>query len=144
MTLELSIRYVHFLGIFLLAATLITQNLWLGSRVEKHLFRKLVTIDGVYGASAAVVILTGLTMWLWVGKPSVFYTQNNLFLLKFGLFIVVGLLSAVPTLFFIRQRKSTREFIDIPSILIGIKRLELALLMFIPLLAVLMARGIQW
>lgn len=142
MTLELFIRYTHFIGIVCLAGMLISQNLMMSKVVDNQTLRKLTIADSIYGISALVILGAGLSLWLWVGKPSSFYSGNAIFHIKLSLFIVVGLLSIIPTVFFMRNRKNNAAQVNIPSYVIFVKRVELVLLLFIPLLAVLMARGV--
>ena len=142
MTLELLIRYVHFIGIFSLSGMLISQNLLVAKQVNNGTLRKLIIADGIYGFSALIILVAGLSLWFWVGKPSSFYSGNPIFHAKLSIFVVVGLLSVIPTTFFIGNRKNNAALIDIPGYVILVKRLELCLLLLIPLFAVLMVRGI--
>lgn len=72
---------------------------------------------------------------------------NSLFHAKLGLFILVGLLSILPTLVFIKWRSTVKAGqVPAPSarqvlLVTWSIRLELLLLLVIPLLAALMARG---
>ncbi|MFT6133793.1 MAG: putative membrane protein [Cyclobacteriaceae bacterium] len=43
--------------------------------IRLHILQKL---DGVYGMSSIIVVVTGLLMWLEVGKHSVFYERDGL------------------------------------------------------------------
>ena len=99
-------------------------------------------MDVVYGIAAVLTLLLGLTLWLWVGKPSEFYSLNPIFQFKLGLFFLLALLSIYPTMFFLRNRKSTADAIEVPPAIGLLTKLELVLLFIIPLLAFLMARGI--
>lgn len=139
---ELVVRYFHFLGIICLASMLVCQNILLSKQLSGGQLRKLAVIDALYGVSALVILATGLSMWLFVGKPSEFYSQNMVFHIKFTLFLLVALLSIIPTIFFLKNRKTTESEKAVPSKIILFKRLELIVLIVIPLLAVLMARGI--
>ncbi|MGM0562979.1 MAG: DUF2214 family protein [Pseudomonadota bacterium] len=139
---EVVIRYVHFLSIFVLFALLTSEHLLLKPQVSRADIKRLAIIDLAYGITALVVLGAGLALWLGVGKPAEFYTKNPVFHAKFGLFILIGLLSIGPTVFFIKQRKTTAETIAVPRALIHLIRLELTLLVLMPLLAVLMAKGI--
>lgn len=140
--MDILIRYLHLLGIIVLVGAIIIENMAISNKISQEDVRNLVKVDAVYGISAAVVLLCGLALWLWVGKPSGFYTANPIFHAKLGLFLLVGLLSLYPTLFLLRQRKSSKEVIIVPPMLIVTLRLELILLAIIPMLAFLMARGI--
>jgi len=77
------------------------------------------------------------------GKPAVYYTKNWVFHTKITLFLLVGLLSIYPTVFFIKNRKgNSQEIVEVPGAVIWTLRIELTLLLIIPLLAGLMAHGV--
>lgn len=104
---------------------------------------RLSRIDAVYGLAALTLLGVGLTLWLsGVSKPSIYYTQNWIFILKISLFGTIGLLSVYPTIFFLKNRGSKEEKIKIPSSIFWMLRFELLILFIIPLLAGLMARGV--
>lgn len=140
--LDLLIRYAHFLGIMIVFASLFSEHLLLKPEIDKQTLKKLLVVDGVYGASAIVVFIMGGMLWFSVGKPAEFYSANPLLHVKVSLFILVGLLSIVPTVFFMKHRKVDAMAISVPKKIIMIIRFELALLLVIPLLAVLMAHGV--
>jgi putative membrane protein len=81
-------------------------------------------------------------MWLQVGKPPAFYTENGLFHVKLTLFVLSSLVSIYPTLFFLKHRKNrSTSPIAIPKKVFMAIRVELLLITILPLLAVLVARG---
>lgn len=135
------IRYVHFLGIIIFSASLIIEHLLLERSVDRRTFKRLITSDIIYGISALLVLSTGLLMWLAVGKPAEFYTSNGLFHVKLTLFVLMALLSVYPTTFFIKNRKNELESLEIPSRIIMLLRVQLTLLVVMPLLGVLIAQG---
>ena len=136
------IRLLHFAAILVLAGALVIENMALKAEINAEDARNLARVDGIYGLSAVLTFLFGLTLWLWVGKPSTFYSGNPLFQIKLGLFLLLALLSIYPTVFFIKHRRSEAESIKVPKAVGVLIKLELVLLVFIPVLAFLMARGI--
>ncbi|WP_340676605.1 DUF2214 family protein [Paraglaciecola sp.] len=139
--LDILVRYTHFLGIIFLSSALFAEHLLLAREMSKQQLKKLVVIDAIFGASALVVLIAGILLWFYVGKPAEFYSKNGLFHLKVTLFVVMALLSIFPTVFILRQRKSQQDVILVPAYIINIVRTELLLLVLIPLLAVFMAQG---
>ena len=78
-----------------------------------------------------------------VGKPVAFYSHNPVFHAKLGLFGLIGIVSIYPTIFFARNKKGgPADTVRLPSAVIWSVRLELLLLLAMPLRATLMARGI--
>ncbi len=144
MNTEVILRYVHFISIFGIVATLAAEYVLLRPALTRKEIGHIARIDGLYGLSALILLGAGLTLWLGsIGKPAVYYTQNWLFLTKIGCFATIGLLSIYPTVFFLRKRKGDpAEIISIPPAIFWMLRFELLLLFIIPLLAGLMARGV--
>lgn len=140
--LDVLIRYLHLTAVVVLIGAIIIENMAVGREITREDARNLAKVDTVYGISAGVVLLCGLALWLWVGKPSGFYTPNPVFHAKLTLFVLVALLSIYPTVFFIRNRKTEHEKLVVPVAVIRLLRLELVLLAIIPVLAYLMARGV--
>jgi putative membrane protein len=144
MTLEIFLRYIHFISIFAIVGSLTSEHLLLKKRLTRAEIGRLSRIDAIYGIAAVILLIAGLTLWLGsIGKPAVFYSKNWIFHTKITLFVLVGLLSIYPTIFFIKNRKGNPdEVVDIPTSIFMMLRLELLLLVVIPLLAGLMAHGV--
>ncbi|MGB4072355.1 DUF2214 family protein [Pseudomonas sp.] len=139
--------YLHYLSIFLLFALLSIEHVQFKLPLDLRRARNLIITDIAYGICAGLVLFTGLARVLWYGKGLDYYLGNSLFHVKVGLFILVGLISALPTFVFVNWRNSLKAG-EVPQVsarqgrlVISVIRLELLLLLCIPLLAVLMARG---
>ncbi|NNE28659.1 MAG: DUF2214 family protein [Saprospiraceae bacterium] len=143
MELELFFRYLHFVCIIGIAGAITSEHLLLKPSMSRKEINRLSKIDLVYGVSILVLVGAGLALWLWVGKPADFYSKNWVFHLKFTLVIILSLFSLPPTLFFLKNRKGNpEEIVEVPGKIKMFIRLELLMLLIIPLLAVIMARGI--
>ena len=144
MTTEIILRYIHFISIFAIVSSLVAEHLLLKKELSRADIGRLSRIDAVYGIAALTLLCAGLTLWMGsFGKPSIYYSKNWIFHTKITFFIIVGLLSIYPTIFFIRNRKGNPdEKVSIPSAIFWMLRIELALLFIIPLLAGLMAHGV--
>lgn len=94
MTLEIILRYLHFISIFAIVGSLVSEHFLLKNEMTRAELARMARIDAVYGFAAVVLLAAGLTLWLGsIGKPAEFYTNNWIFLTKLSLFTVVGLLS---------------------------------------------------
>jgi len=140
--------YWHFLGMMMLMATLLAEHVTLQPQMTRLHIQRLAMIDLFYGIAAGIVFLTGLLRFAYFGKGIHFYLGNPLFYVKVGMFLLVALISVYPTRRFLAWRKMLTQG-DPPALdphtvtrLRIVIRLELGLLLVIPLLAVLMARGI--
>ena len=144
MTLEIFLRYVHFICIFAIVGSLSSEHLLLKKSMTRREIGRLASVDAVYGIAALVLVAAGLTLWLGsIGKPAVFYTKNWIFHTKLTVFILIGLSSIIPTVFFTKNRKGNPdEVVEVPSRVVMMVRIELALLVIMPLLAGLMAHGV--
>lgn len=144
------LTYSHYLSIIILVATVFAEQFFVKRQIKKTELFRLVIIDGIYGLSSILVVTTGLLRVFFFAKGGDYYFSNRIFLLKFSLFIVVGLLSILPTITFLKLRKKIKKDdlneIELPhfrAILVSV-RLELILLLIIPLLAILMANGVDF
>lgn len=143
MALDILFRYLHFISIFTLVASVVGEHLLLKKEMTRREIRRMAIVDGVYGLSAILVVAAGLTLWFGVGKPAEFYSRNWIFHTKVGLAILMGLLSIYPTVFFIKNRKGDQEeIVSIPLGIVWTIRAELLIILIIPLLATIMAKGI--
>src|SRR5882724_5592688 len=134
MAFEITLRYIHFISIFFIVGTLVSEHLLLKKSITRREIGRLAKIDAVFGIAAATLLTAGLTLWLsGAGKPSFFYTKNWVFLLKISLFAVIGILSIRPTVFFLRNRKGNAdEVVEVPARIFMALRIELLLLLIIP------------
>lgn len=138
----LLIKYGHYLSILMVFAGLLAELILLKPQHTRAEIKRLAKFDGLYGLGAVLVVGIGLTLWYGVGKPAEYYSNNWIFLTKFGFFTIIGLISIAPTIFFLKNRKGDPlEVIDVPSYVKPLVIIELILLLIMPLLAVLMANG---
>jgi putative membrane protein len=139
--------FFHHLCAFTLVAavaiefTLIRQELTLVSA------RRLQVTDIVLGMAAGALLVIGLLRVFFFEKGAAYYWHSHAFLTKFGLFIIIGLLSIVPTMEFLSWRgaieagqapvmdAATRKRVTM------IIHIELAAIVVILLCAAIMARG---
>ncbi len=145
MTLEILIKYLHFLSIFAIVGALVSEHLLIRSTMTRREIRRISIIDAIYGMGGICVWAAGLTLWFAVGKPAAYYSNNWIFLCKIGLLVTMTLLSIAPTIFFVKHAKGDmEESVEVPKSIFMYIRLELVVVVIIPLLAVLMAKGVGY
>lgn len=148
MWLDALLAYLHYISIFTLIVFLTAEAVVLRPDMTPEIRKRLGRYDAVYGVAAVAVVVTGVLRVIYGAKGYAFYVHNPVFHIKIGLFILVGLLSIVPTINILRwnkQGKTLPEFVPTPSEIAKTRRwvmIESHLIIFIPLEAVLMARGI--
>jgi len=147
MTLEAILAYVHFLAIltmvvFISSEAALCRVEWLNKAVVERLAR----VDAIYGMAAILVLATGIARTVWGVKGTSWYWTNPLLHVKLTLFIIVGLISIVPTITYIRWRRQLRADGVLPPEAEVRKTRKLVMiqahiLVLIPLFAVFLARG---
>lgn len=148
MTTEALLAYAHFLAIltmvvFLASEAALCRREWLNAAVVE----RLAKVDLIYGISSIAVLLTGVARTYWGMKGAGWYWTQPLLHAKITLFIVVAVMSIVPTLRFMRWRRNLRATGALPTEQ-EIKKtrrlimIEAHLVALIPLLAVFLARGV--
>jgi len=144
MTIEIFLRYVHFLSIILIAGTLAAEYVLVKDKLTRREISRISFIDLVYGVASIAVFAAGVTLWIGgYGKPTEWYSKNGIFHVKLTLLVIIGLLSAYPTIFFLKNRKGDAdELVSVPKAVSYSIAIELILLAIIPFLAGLMAKGI--
>ncbi|WP_439891791.1 DUF2214 family protein [Ralstonia sp. 25C] len=148
MWLDALLAYLHYISIFTLIVFLTAEAVVLRPGMTPEIRQRLVRYDAVYGFAALAVLVTGGLRLFYGAKGYAFYLHNPVFHVKVGLFILVGLLSIMPTVSILRWKKQAKtlpDFVPPPSEIAKTRRwvmIESHLIVFIPLAAALMARGI--
>lgn len=141
------IPYLHYIAIMSLMGSLITEHIILKPKIAKEQIKQLAATDLIYGISAIIVLTTGLLRWFVYGKGYDFYMSTPLFHIKITLFIILGILSIFPSIKFYKWNKQVKQSEEPDITKKGVKkllmfiRIELLIIIIIPLLAVLIARG---
>ena len=139
--------FLHHLCAFTLVAalaiefTLIRQELTLASA------RRLQVTDLVLGIAAGALLIVGLLRVCFFEKGAAYYWHSHAFLTKFSLFVIVGLLSIIPTREFLSWGRAIRAG-EVPVMETSRRKrvtmvihLEFAAVVIILLCAAIMARG---
>lgn len=131
------LRIVHLLAALTLAMAIVIPALAAGTRLGQEERQGLRRMLAVQGAAAGVTGIAGALLWLGTGRPAVFFSDNPLFHAKLGLFALLVLL-ALPLLRALYGSTAAR----LPRAVIFCIRLQTLVLLAIPVLAWMMARGI--
>jgi len=139
--------YLHYLAIVLLSGFLVAEMVVCRPELGAEQVRLLPRLDIFFFAAALLALATGLLRLFFYAKGVAFYLPNPAFIAKLALYIAIAGLSIKPTLAFIRWRRRLTESGELPAAaeIVSARRMihvEVALLALMPLMAVLMARGI--
>ncbi len=142
------LAYLHFAAIFALLWFLAKEWTLLRAGAANVDIERIAKADAGFGATAGLVLVTGALRAAFGAKGWAFYAHNPAFHVKVTLFVIVGLVSIVPTLQFLRWRKARRadaafrvsdaEWTRARHFIM----IELHLIALIPLMAVIMSRGL--
>ena len=114
--MDILFRYIHFLSFILLCGSLLAENILIRNSMTRRELGTLARVDGLFGLSAMTALGAGLLLWFVYGKGFAFYARNPVFHAKLTLFLIVGLLSIRPTVFFLKQRKGNpSDTVPVPS-----------------------------
>ncbi len=138
----------HFAAVFLLIGALGAEFAALRAPLTAEGIKRLGMIDRFYGIAAILVIVAGVARIFWGLKGEGYYWGLHTFWTKIGLFVLVGIISAWPTMRFIawsRAAKASESFRPPPEEVKGVRRLLMiqgVLILAIVVNAALMTRGI--
>jgi putative membrane protein len=139
--------FLHHLCAFTLVSAVAIEFVLIRSELTLASARRLQVTDLVLGVAAGALLVVGLLRVFFFEKGAEYYFHSHAFLTKFALFIVIGLLSIIPTMEFlswggaikagqvpvVEPKKLRRVTMVIHS--------ELAAVVIILLCAAIMARG---
>ena len=146
MATDLALAALHHLLVFGLVAMLVAEAVLLRGPLTTDAIPRLAKLDSGYGMCAGLLLVVGLGRVFHGIKGPDFYLHNPYFHAKIGAFVLVGLLSILPTMKFLRWRKAQRAnpgFLPDTAALASLRtilRIELALIAAILVLAAAMAR----
>ena len=102
------LAFLHHLAAFTLAGALALELMLVHQPLTIANARRLLRIDAVLGASAAILLVVGLARVFLFEKGPDYYFSSLAFIIKLGVFIALASLSLLPTLEFLSWRKELR------------------------------------
>jgi len=140
--------FLHHIAAFTLFAALVVELILIREVLTVGTARRLHVADMVFGISAGVLIVISILRVFYFEKGAYYYFHTWTFIAKLALFLIIGLVSIVPTLEFLSWRKAVKQG-QAPSVspdkvraLRSIMHWELAGVVVIILMAALMAKGV--
>ena len=145
---DAGLAWLHFVFAFVLVGALVAELFILRLPVDGRVARLLLRVDLFYGVSAVLIILAGVSRVLWGAKGWDYYQAQPFFWAKMATFLVIGVLSALPTLTFMRWNRAAGADATFTAPVAEVKRVrsfimwETHLLALLLLFASFMARAI--
>jgi putative membrane protein len=139
--------FLHHVCAFTLVSALAIEFVLIRQELTQASARRLQVTDLVLGIAAGALAVIGLLRVFFFEKGADYYFHSHAFLTKLALFIILGLLSIIPTMEFLSWRGAIKAG-QAPVMDAKKKRLvtaiihgELASIVIIVLCAAIMARG---
>lgn len=104
--LDLVLAILHHILAFGLVAMLMAESVLVKPGMTGETARRVAGLDAGYGATSVLLILVGAARVAFAAKGWAWYDDNIWFWGKIGMFLIVGLLSAPPTIRYIAWRKA--------------------------------------
>src|ERR1700692_1104810 len=93
--------FLHHLCAFTLVSAVAIEFALIRSELTLSSARRLQVTDLVLGIAAGALLIIGLLRVFFFEKGASYYFHSHAFLTKFSLFIILGLLSIIPTMEFL-------------------------------------------
>jgi putative membrane protein len=140
--------FLHHIAAFTLFAALVVELILIREVLTVGTARRLQIADMAFGIAAGVILVVGLLRVFYLEKGATYYFHTWTFIAKLALFVIIGLVSIIPTLEFLSWRKAVKQG-QTPSVspdkvrtLRAIIHWELVGIVVIILMAALMAKGV--
>ena len=98
--------FLHHLCAFTLVSAVAIEFVLIRQELTLASARRLQVTDMVLGIAAGALLFVGLVRVFFLEKGPDYYWHSHAFLTKFSLFVVIALVSIIPTLEFLSWRKA--------------------------------------
>jgi len=140
--------FLHHVSAFTLVAALAVEFVLIRGTLTVESARRIQTADMVLGISAGVLLVVGLARVFYFEKGATYYFHTWTFIAKLALFVIIALISIIPTMEFQRWRPAVQAG-QVPAVsaekiksIRSILHYEMIGVVLIILFAALMAKGI--
>ena len=140
--LDLFLATAHHLLVFGIFGVVFAELMLVRRGMDRAAVTRVAAIDLWYGVLAGLILIVGFSRAVFAAKGWAYYSDNGFFWAKIGTFLLIGLLSAPPTIAYFRWKRAGAAPSD--EQVAGVRRfLHAEVVLFAPLLAfaAAMARG---
>ena len=106
--LDLILAVAHHILIFGIFGVLFAEFILVRPGMDQAMVARVAATDLWYGIMAGLIILIGFSRAIFAAKGWDYYSHNIFFWAKIGIFAIIGALSALPTIDFLRWRREQR------------------------------------
>ena len=103
------IAFAHFIAFFGIASALTLQIALVRPSPDIDTAKRIQRADRAYGMMAGLMLLFGFLRVFYFEKGPDYYFSNTFFMIKLGVFLVVGLMSIYPTVTYLRWSKEIKQ-----------------------------------
>ena len=135
-------RYLHLIAAMVFAGALIIKNFAIRRLISQQDANNLAWLSTLSFLLGLVIAACGTALWFGTGKPTAFYSENPVFYVKIGLFLVLLSCLSYTAVFFNRNSKTNATEITVPATIRLSLRCAMLCLVLIPILAWAMAKGL--
>ncbi len=138
---------MHHLLLFILAGVLAFEVGVIRPSMKSEDILRVSRANNWYGTLAGAIVVVGFSRAIYAAKGWAYYEVNGFFWAKIAAFMVVALLSIIPTIKIIRWRRALKAdiaFLPAPGDIAAVRRYlwaEVVFFAFIPAFAPAIARG---
>ncbi|WP_372781989.1 DUF2214 family protein [Phenylobacterium sp.] len=140
--LDLALAIAHHFLVFGLFGVLCAELIAVRRGLDHPTVVKVAAVDLWYGVLAGLIIVVGFGRAVYAAKGWAYYSHNGFFWAKIGVFAVIGILSAPPTIAYVRWKRTGGAPTEVQ--VAAVRRylwLEIVLFALLPAFAAAMARG---
>src|SRR6202048_4118191 len=98
--------FLHHVSAFTLVSAVAIEFALIRGELTVSSARRLQVTDLVLGIAAGALLVIGLLRVFFFEKGADYYFHSQAFMAKFSIFVVIGLLSLIPTVEFLSWRKA--------------------------------------
>ena len=147
MNADVLVAWLHYVSFMVLFAALTAEHLLTKKPLTAPEVRRVTVLDAVCGVSFVIVVITGIMKLMYYGKGAAFYMKVWQFHAKITLILLIFLISLYPTFTFLKLRRRSQELPEGETVTVpnGVKhalRLQLLLIVLVPLFAAAVARAV--
>jgi putative membrane protein len=102
------VAFGHYFAFFALTAALVLQIVLLTASPTIQIAKRIQRADRAYALMALLVLVMGLLCVFYFEKGADYYFGNSYFIIKLSLFVLVGLISAYPTITYLGWNKAIK------------------------------------